>query len=1130
MGSAKAPQASQGIALSLIGLVLAVALPLLVFAGVVGYVIVDQKKAAVAESLQGTARALQVAVDRVLSSQLAALSVLATDEALDRDDLVRFAESARRAGVGHPDWYALSLVDPATHLIVASGLPLPKPAPATVSPGDVDTVARTGKPLIAGAFATGTLTRKPIILFFAPVQREGRVRYVISLVTSPQTISDLFAQERLSASWTGAVLDSNLAVAGRSRQPERFVGTRATPTLANQINASESGMFTSLNQEGQSVYTVFSRSPVTSWSVALGVPAAEVNAPIRETLMRLAAGGGALLVAALAVAAAVGRDIVLRRAAYERSLQCELQEQRRIETALRASKQRLRDYSNSSADWFWETDENLRFSFLSDNFEAATGLDRANVLGKTRREIHQGEPRNPVAATEDFLAAIDSHQPFREFEHLVNNPDHPDCWVSVSGVPYHDEGGRFAGYRGIGQNVTVRRQAELKADRINCLLHEAVDGISSGFTIYDEQDRLVICNERYRELYATSRDLIVPGARFEDIVRRGAERGQYKDALGDVEGWVARRVALHREAKGLPIEQQLDDGRCLLIIEDRTPSGHFVGNRVDITDLRRAEEQIRKLSMAIEQCPSSIFIANHRSQIEYVNDAFVRNTGYSREEAIGHTPELLHSGMTPRTTYDSLWHQLNQGLPWRGEFRNRRKDGSIYFDFAIISPIRQVDGRVTHFVAIQENVTERKELDEELERHRHHLEELVAQRTVELAEALDAAQAANVAKSAFLANMSHEIRTPLNAITGMAYLIRRGSLSDVQNEQLRKIEVAAKHLTEIINAVLDLSKIEAGLFVLEEGEVDIPAVLDSVKSMIDERLRAKGLALSVQCQAGLPDFFGDETRLRQALLNYANNAVKFTQHGTISIRVSVVEEGPADRLLRFEVQDSGIGIEPQVLPRLFMAFEQADNSTTRRYGGTGLGLSVTKRLAELMGGTTGVQSTPGVGSTFWFTARLKVSAVPKRGIALPASAPAFDILRMEQRGRRVLVAEDEPINRMIALTLLEDAGLACDVAVDGLEAMEMAAAHHYDLILMDLNMPRMDGLEATRRIRAGPRDRQPPVVALTANAYAEDRLSCLAAGMNDFISKPFKPELLYAKVLRWLVADREATGSAFDDL
>jgi signal transduction histidine kinase/CheY-like chemotaxis protein len=486
--------------------------------------------------------------------------------------------------------------------------------------------------------------------------------------------------------------------------------------------------------------------------------------------------------------------------------------------------------------------------------------------------------------------------------------------------------------------------------------------------------------------------------------------------------------------------------------------------------------------------------------------------------------------MTPRTTYDSLWHQLNQGLPWRGEFRNRRKDGSIYFDFAIISPVRQVDGRVTHFVAIQENVTERKELEEELDRHRHHLEELVAQRTVELADALDAAQAANVAKSAFLANMSHEIRTPLNAITGMAYLIRRGSLSDVQNEQLRKIEFAAKHLTEIINAVLDLSKIEAGHLVLEEGDVDIPGVLDSVKSMIDERLRSKGLALSVRCPAGLPDFLGDETRLRQALLNYANNAVKFTQHGTISIRVLVVEEGPADRLLRFEVQDSGIGIEPQVLPRLFMAFEQADNSTTRRYGGTGLGLSVTKRLAELMGGATGVQSTPGVGSTFWFTARLKVSAIPQRRIALPPSAPAFDILRLEQRGRRVLVAEDEPINRMIALTLLEDAGLACDVAVDGLEAVEMVAAQHYDLILMDLHMPRMDGLEATRRIRAGPRDRQPAIVALTANAYAEDRMSCLAAGMNDFISKPFKPELLYAKVLRWLVADREATGSAFNDL
>lgn len=652
--------------------------------------------------------------------------------------------------------------------------------------------------------------------------------------------------------------------------------------------------------------------------------------------------------------------------------------------------------------------------------------------------------------------------------------------------------------------------------RLQTILNTASDGIH----VLDEEGNVVEASNAFCRMLGYPRDQVIGM----NIVRWATVAPE--DILDTIRQRIERREikvfeTTHRRRDGSVFDVEITsvpvnvDGRKMLFASSRDISERI---RTAVA-LRESEEKFATIFraspdiMAITERATGRFMA--------VNDAFVRIMGWQEAEVIGRTSLELGTWGAEDARAKLLAALGSNTRLTNFESQFRRHDGEI---FPVVLSIEiGLVSRVDCLIMSARDVTAQKHTETELDRHRNHLEELLAERTValreanaRLTEARDAAEAASRAKSTFLANMSHELRTPLNAITGLSNLIRRDGLPPRQADRLEKIDAAGQHLLQVVNDILDLSKIEADRLVLEASPLSVDVLLEQVAALVGEDARSKGLVLEIRPSPVHETLIGDLTRLRQALLNYAGNAIKFTHQGRVCLGVRRMEEQADSVILRFEVEDTGIGIPAGVLAKLFSTFEQADASTTRKYGGTGLGLAITRRLAQMMGGDAGAESQPGVGSLFWFTVRL-----PKATLAdIPASPieglTAEESLRREYAGRRILVAEDEPINREIAAELLEEAGLIVDLACDGEEAVEKIRHTVYDLVLMDMQMPRLDGLEATRQIRARADCRDLPIIAVTANAFAEDRERCLGAGMDDFMGKPFDPQTLFALILKWL--------------
>lgn len=522
-----------------------------------------------------------------------------------------------------------------------------------------------------------------------------------------------------------------------------------------------------------------------------------------------------------------------------------------------------------------------------------------------------------------------------------------------------------------------------------------------------------------------------------------------------------------------------------------------------LQEISQRQQQIS--ATVFDTSDQAIIITSADAQIVSVNAAFTRITGYSSDEVLGQNPRFLNSGVQKKAFYEQLWCELLENGIWNGELVNQRKDGALYDTYLTLTVSHDARGQLQHLIGVSSDITQRKQAE------------------AALREATSMAQAANLAKSRFLATMSHEIRTPMNGVLGMAQLLLMPGLSEAERRDYAgTILSSGQTLLALLNDILDLSKIEAGQLQLDATVFEPETLLREASLLFAGSAQAKGLQLQQQWKGPIGQRYrGDSHRLRQMLSNLVGNAIKFTRIGHIHIEGIERQRDQDSAVLEFSVTDSGIGIPPEQMNLLFQPFSQTDSSTTREFGGTGLGLSIVSNLAKAMGGDVGVTSELGKGSRFWFQVRVNIASDEEVGDQLPLSA--HNGAPHSSFSGHLLVAEDNPVNAMVIESLLKKLGTTMTLAKNGQQVVEAITRHDalaFDLILMDLQMPTLDGYGATQQVRqwevANGR-RHVPIIALTADAFEEDRQRCLAVGMDDFLTKPISVTALTATLSRWLI-------------
>ncbi len=944
----------------------------------------------------------------------------------------------------------------------------------------------------------------------------------------------------------------------------------------------------------------------------------------------------------------------------------DISERKRAEEELRASLARYRELMDNLPQMIWHKDADSALVTCNQAFARAFGGTPESMSGKTDLDFYPPERAQRYRSDELRIMASGVIERFEESYRDAAGQLH---YVHTTKVPLRGQDGAVCGTLGIADDITERKRDEalllLQAERAQALLElpplaertdergflqaglaiaERLTGSTISFVhfVHDDQQTLDLtawsqgtldnyCSAAYTTHYPVKQAGIWAEAvrRREPVIFNEYATAEGRHGL----------PAGHAELRRLISVPLIDQDRVVVLAGVGNKSSDYDATDVETMQLiisevwrivsrKRAQSRLLQLSQAVEQSPENIVITDLDGTIEYVNDAFLNTTGYSRAEVIGQNSRLLRSDKTPRESYVNLWETLSQGREWRGEFCNRRKDGSEYTEQAVITPIRQRDGRISHYVAVKEDVTEKKRIAAELDNYRLHLEDLVAERTRDLERAhqqladtlfamdkagiaihwvdaqtgrfyyvnhyaasmlgysfdemlelciedidttfagllerireqgqahfesislakngslipvditvychnappglgarfitfltdisvrkkaeqalrraKSAAEAAAAAKSEFLANMSHEIRTPLNGVLGLAQIGYRDNVGRPKaQETFGRILDSGRLLLTIINDILDFSKIEAGKLAIESVPLVPGDLIDEAIRSVQLLAAKKNLRLSAETKDLPAACLGDPVRILQIVLNLLSNAIKFTEHGDIDV---LARRDGGEWLIA--VRDTGIGIDPESLARLFQPFEQADSSTTRRFGGTGLGLTISQRLAGLMGGSLQVDSMPHRGSTFTLRLPLREAAPP---VARSPAAPLSGGKRLF--GVTLLVAEDNSVNQLVLADLLGGEGAQVVSVGNGRQAVEAVACdpRRFDAVLMDVQMPEMDGLEATRRIRGFRTDL--PVIGQTAHALKEEVDKCYAAGMVATVNKPIDLELLVSALL-----------------
>ncbi|KQP44621.1 hypothetical protein ASF44_27475 [Pseudorhodoferax sp. Leaf274] len=926
----------------------------------------------------------------------------------------------------------------------------------------------------------------------------------------------------------------NPDAAGVLSRPRPAVGPLATRGPRADTTAPQ--IFIGPDYRGAEVMASVQPVPGTDWWLVAKIDLAEIDDENWEHMLWLLVGLGLGL---------AGMALTVRwwsqrlRSAQDRR---ELAEQRKRLEALNL----LEAITDSCSDLIFAKDPQGRFIFYNAACARLFGKSKEEMVGRTVADLI-GAEQAALRAPRDALV-LRTQEPM-QFEEVTATAD-GDRVLQHTKSPLRDADGQLIGLLNIARDVTEARQAQQALGERDAHYRSVVSALSEGVVVSDPQGKVTSCNAAAERILGCTQiawqggPLMPPGWFLFDAdgrpllpdatppARVAAGAPAQHDVLvallaptGQRTFFNVNAVPVHDEATGRllsVVTSFVDVTRRRLLEQDLQHSRDQLERRVaERTDelqvansaLQEAARFNRTVTNAI---PGHVSYWSADRTCSFANAGYAARFGYTPDSILGrHEAEVLG------VAYAEIKHHMDAAM--RGETQRYlreivRPDGGQALFRVLLVPDTDDAGAIRGVLVMSFDITDLKTAEQALR-----------DSNAQLAVACDRAESASRAKSAFLANMSHEIRTPMNAVLGMAHLMKRGELEPKQRDRLEKIDDAAQHLLRILNDVLDLSKIEAGKLELEDRPFALRASVRSAVEMLSSSARRKGLGFTLD-MADLPDaVHGDATRVSQMLLNLVSNAIKFTEQGTVEVHGRTLQQTPRRVQVQFEVVDTGVGIPPARQAGIFESFEQADTSTTRRFGGTGLGLALTRQLAQAMGGEVAVHSTPGVGSRFTVTAWFDRQQAGRTRAGMPGRDEQdlqqwLEVLRDLHGGRRVLLAEDNPINQEVARELLQLAGLQVDVAHDGREAIAMASQGDYAVVLMDMQMPGTDGLEAARSLRA--RGHDVPIVAMTAHAMAEDRSDSLHAGMVDHLTKPVSPLALYQTLLRWMPTPAAAAATA----